>query len=58
MWWGKEIILGFEAGNRHMEAAGGSSAASHLLDGFLTLPHFQFLRCNLSAMGLQVVAPG
>lgn len=23
MWWGKEIILGFEAGNRHMEAAGG-----------------------------------
>lgn len=32
----------FEAGNRHLEAVGGSSAASRLLAGFLALPHFQF----------------
>lgn len=40
-WWGK-IIDRFEAGNKHLEAVGGSSAAFHLLAGFLTLPHFRF----------------
>lgn len=38
----KDIIGGFKAGNRRLGAVGGSSAASRLLAGFLTLPHFRF----------------
>lgn len=62
-WWGKEIIDCFEAGNRHLEAVGGvlccipspgwiSNVAPFLIQAQ------KGLRCNWSAVGLQVVAPG
>lgn len=57
------MLDGFEAGNRHLEAAGGGPLLHPIswlnsdIAPFL-IQALKGLRCNWSAMGLQVVAPG